>query len=202
MELSKGLPPPARAAVLVLVGVVTLGVALLGPPDWSAPSNSSDFLPGLVTTANDIANKLAAGGGGNGGKQPPTGVGTPDSNDDNEPIEYTIQGLSNAAAKLDPADKGGKYTYAGRALEKHSEPAGTFPRPSGTLNPENWNKAGQEVVDGILTNPESSFMSYKHPNYGRILDVREPSGRGIRYNQDGSFKGLLDPYISPKNGNP
>jgi hypothetical protein len=95
------------------------------------------------------------------------------------------------------ADKGG-YSVAGRALQKHAGRPGTggnWPRPTGRENPTGWNEAGQNMLDDILTSPDS----VAHLGYGRVggtwqdtLDVRLPSGLGARFDLGGNFSGFLD----------
>ncbi|MCZ4099801.1 polymorphic toxin-type HINT domain-containing protein [Streptomyces sp. H39-C1] len=95
------------------------------------------------------------------------------------------------------ADKGG-YSVSGRALQKHAGRSGTggnWPRPTGRENPTGWNEAGQNMLDDILTSPDS----VAHLGYGRVggtwqdtLDVRLPSGLGARFDLGGNFSGFLD----------
>jgi RHS repeat-associated protein len=105
--------------------------------------------------------------------------------------------LEKASQSGAAADRGG-YSFAGRALQKHANRVGTgvnWPRPSGVQNPAAWNEAGQNMLDDILTNPDS----IAHLGYGRIggtwqdtLDVRLPSGLGARFDFNGNFSGFLD----------
>ena len=90
------------------------------------------------------------------------------------------------------------WSVAGRALQKHADRSGigsNWPRPAGTENPAGWNAAGQDMLDEVLTNPES----IAHLGYGRVggtwqdtLDVRLPDGRGARFDLNGNFSGFLD----------
>ena len=100
-----------------------------------------------------------------------------------------IDDLSAAARAPDKGD----YTKAGRSLQKHGARDGNpYPEPTG--NPEAVNQQGQAIVDEILTNPNSTIQAdSSHPRFGDIVEVREPSGRGIRYSQDGEFLHFLDP---------
>jgi RHS repeat-associated protein len=94
-------------------------------------------------------------------------------------------------------DRGG-YSLAGRALQKHAGRAGTganWPKPSGRQNADGWNEAGQNMLDDILTNPDS----VAELGYGRIqgtwqdtLDIRLPNGMGARFDLNGNFSGFLD----------
>jgi hypothetical protein len=96
-----------------------------------------------------------------------------------------LDDLSKAAGEADR----GNLTKAGRALQKHGDRPGTaFDRP-GSNSPKALNPAGQNTVDDILTNPKSQVK----PNRLGGWDVVAPDGRGVRYNQNGSFRGFLEP---------
>ncbi|MEW2300872.1 polymorphic toxin-type HINT domain-containing protein [Streptomyces sp. NPDC006655] len=109
-----------------------------------------------------------------------------------------VDAASQSGAKIDPSDKRGEYTLAGRALAKHAGRNGNpngWPLPAGKQNPAGWNAAGQDMLDEILTNPDS----VSSPGYGRIggqwqdtVDIRLPSGLGARFSQSGAFSGFLD----------
>ncbi|WP_225642589.1 RHS repeat-associated core domain-containing protein [Streptomyces werraensis] len=109
-----------------------------------------------------------------------------------------VDAASKSGAKIDPADKRGEYSFAGRALEKHAGRNGNakgWPIPAGKRNPAGWNKAGQDMLDEILTNPGSTSS----PGYGRIggqwqntVDIRLPNGMGARFSPSGTFSGFLD----------
>jgi len=100
----------------------------------------------------------------------------------------SLDGLS-AAAKV--ADRGG-LTKAGRALAKHGgRPGSAF--PAGRGSPADLNKAGQEIVDDILTDPGSTFSARRHAMYGNVIEVRTPDGRGVRYGKGKEFMGFLEP---------
>jgi hypothetical protein len=107
--------------------------------------------------------------------------------------KFSANDLSKSGQKLDPADKGGNLTKAGRALDKHgvtSRDTGTFPEARG--NPIEKNSLGQQELDKILQNPGSK--SRMTPTMrGLRLDIRTPSGQGVRFTTDGEFEGFLDP---------
>jgi len=95
----------------------------------------------------------------------------------------------SAAAKV--ADRGG-LTAAGRALAKHGGRAGSaFGQATG--NPAALNRAGQGIVDDILTDPGSKFSARHHAKLGDVIEVRAPDGRGVRYNGKREFMGFLEP---------
>ena len=89
---------------------------------------------------------------------------------------------------LDAADKGGKLTKAGRALQKHGGRKGSnFPSVSG--NPSSINKQGSKILDGILNNSKSTI---KQGNRFDGFDVFSPSGRGARFDKEGIFRGFIE----------
>jgi hypothetical protein len=51
------------------------------------------------------------------------------------------------------------------------------------------NPAGQNVVDDILTTPGATTTRNRLGG----IDVRASDGRGVRFNPDGSMRGLLEP---------
>jgi hypothetical protein len=92
--------------------------------------------------------------------------------------------LSAAARVMDR----NMLTKAGRALQKHSNRSGSV-YPRAVQNPQSLNSAGQHIVDDILTSPGSKVVPNRHGG----IDVVAPDGRGLRYNPDESFRGLLEP---------
>jgi filamentous hemagglutinin len=103
----------------------------------------------------------------------------------------SLEDLSNAGRQVDPADRGGEITTAGRALQKHgSRPDSAFPSAKG--NPSQMNDQGQEVLDGILKSPGATV---KDNNRFGGIDVIAPDGRGARFDADGRFRGFLEPPI-------
>jgi len=100
----------------------------------------------------------------------------------------SLDDLSTAAGA---ADRGG-LTVAGRALQKHGGRSGSaFPPARGT--PAQINKAGQNVVDDILTSPGSTTTTRHTGRFGEVTEVRAPDGRAIRFDSDGNFIGFLEP---------
>ena len=98
--------------------------------------------------------------------------------------------MSEAGKKLDPADKQGKLTKAGRSLQKHGSgsrrPDSPFPPARGNQN--TINQAGQDQLDDILTDPNSTVTPLGRG--GTRIDA--PDGRGVRFDADGSFSGFVD----------
>ena len=102
----------------------------------------------------------------------------------------SIDALSQVGRALDPADKAGLLTKAGRALQKHragGRPgASKFPGVKGP--PGNWNQAGQDQLDDILTIPGSTTTPLGRGGW----QVTAPDGRGARFNADGGFAGFVE----------
>ncbi len=93
--------------------------------------------------------------------------------------DSTRRTLVNVATVIDKADKGGRLTYIGRALIKHSSRAGSvFPRVSGS--PVEINARAQTLLKAILENPKSEVVT-TYTRFGRILDIRDPSGMIVRF---------------------
>ena len=61
--------------------------------------------------------------------------------------------------------------------------------PPATGNADSKNKQGQDVLDGILTDPGSSTEVDER---GRTT-VTAPDGRGAKFNPDGSMQGFREP---------
>jgi hypothetical protein len=100
---------------------------------------------------------------------------------------------SASGSMLDPSDKSGKLTIAGRALDKHGSSQGkraessSFPTSKG--NSAAKNQQGQDQLDDILTDPnQGSFHNGKGG-----ADVHAGDGRGARFDSDDKFKGFLEP---------
>lgn len=99
---------------------------------------------------------------------------------------HSIDDLSSAASQ--PFKNTG-LTKAARALDKHAagqRGSGTFPALSG--NSAARNRQSQQIVDDILNNSKSEFKILGRGG----LEVRSPSGQGVRFNKDGAFSGFVD----------
>ncbi|MBL8635407.1 MAG: hypothetical protein JNM40_19425 [Myxococcales bacterium] len=106
-------------------------------------------------------------------------------------VHRTEVGLDNLSQAAGAADKG-DLTAAGRALQKHGGRSGSA-FPEVRSNPAEINKAGQAVVDEILTAPGSTTTRRHHARFGDVIEVRAPDGRGVRYDASGRFIGFLEP---------
>ena len=103
-----------------------------------------------------------------------------------------IEDFSSAGRALDPADKSGQLTVAGRALQKHGgREDSVFPGAKG--RPYDINTQGQRVVDEILSSPAKTVTYKDTGRFGVVTDIVAPDGRGIRYDSAGKFIGFLEP---------
>jgi filamentous hemagglutinin len=101
--------------------------------------------------------------------------------------EY-LEKLSEASRILE----GSGLTKAGRALVKHGSRLGSiFPKPTG--NADVINQVAQTVVDDILYNSRKTIIKRYHAHFGKILEIKAPDGRGIRFDSNGNFIGFLEP---------
>ncbi|TLX71023.1 filamentous hemagglutinin N-terminal domain-containing protein, partial [Pseudomonas nicosulfuronedens] len=95
-------------------------------------------------------------------------------------VGKNIDALSSAGKVLDPADKSGQLSLAGRALQKHGSREGSaFPSVKGS--PSEINAQGQKIADDILNNPASTVTYKDTGRFGKVMDVVAPDGRGLRY---------------------
>ncbi len=98
-------------------------------------------------------------------------------------------------AKIDNLLKAGKQpdknglTKAGRGLQKHGDRKNSiFPKSKGS--PAERNKQGQDVLEGILKSNNKTST----PNRFGDEDIYDNNtGRGVRFNKDGSMRGFLEP---------
>lgn len=167
-----------REYVLVYNIATNVGAGLLGTlaaakiydvlhPDPFATAATSEESKGDPKPAAEVANSASP-------PEPPPG-------DDHR---------ANAASgkESDPADKSGKLTRAGRALQKHGSREGSaFPSPQG--GPAQMNAEGQNILERIT---RSSSRIEPGNRFGGV-DVYHESGMGARFDADGTFRGFLEP---------
>lgn len=51
----------------------------------------------------------------------------------------------------------------------------------------------KKIADEILSNPATTVTYKDTGRFGKVMDVIAPDGRGIRYDSNGKFIGLLEP---------
>ncbi|MGW1116931.1 polymorphic toxin-type HINT domain-containing protein [Streptomyces tanashiensis] len=116
----------------------------------------------------------------------------------NSNCSIDVDFASQSGSKIDPSDKRGEYSMAGRALQKHAGRNGNpngWPTPSGRQNPGAWNATGQDMLDEILTHPgavETRGRGRIGGQWQDVVDIRLPNGLGARFTPGGSFSGFLD----------
>jgi filamentous hemagglutinin len=83
-------------------------------------------------------------------------------------------------------------TKTGRALQKHGGRSDSvFPKPRGNIS--SINQCGQDILDNILTHPDSKISFWKHRRFGDVIDISIPGQGGTRFLQNGEFIGFLEP---------
>ncbi len=95
----------------------------------------------------------------------------------------SLEELAASGAELDPADAGGQLTRAGRAYAKASE---VFGSTSG--GPAAINEAGQNVLEEILTNPNSTIETMQGGRFAGGLKIVSPDGVGAVYSPGGTLE--------------
>lgn len=89
------------------------------------------------------------------------------------------QEILKAASRIDPGDKGGRLTFAGRALAKHdlgSGPGSPFPRATG--GPDALNRQGQRIAESILRN--ATRTEVRHERWGDLITIWDQAGRATQ----------------------
>jgi hypothetical protein len=104
-----------------------------------------------------------------------------------QPGDLNLDSLRNAANE--PLGRGG-LTKAGRALDKHAAGQRSQDSPFPALSGSNVdkNEMAKEQVNEILDSPDAVFRKLGRGG----VEVRLPDGRGVRFNQDGSFSGFVE----------
>jgi hypothetical protein len=78
-------------------------------------------------------------------------------------------------------------TAVGRALQKHGgRPGSAYPSVPGAQ----LNSTGEQILQRIVTNSRTAVQTYKHPNFGGVIDLRLPDV-GARFSSAGDFIGFL-----------
>nr|WP_267135109.1 RHS repeat-associated core domain-containing protein [Pseudoalteromonas sp. L23] len=94
----------------------------------------------------------------------------------------------------DPADKSGELSRSGRALQKHGGRKGSaFPPATGKTADKN--KQGQGILEDIVNDPEATTSE---GNRFGGTDVTASDGRGARFDNEGKFRGFLEPKREEK----
>ena len=64
-----------------------------------------------------------------------------------------------------------------------------YPVPE-TGSPTSYNPLGQDVLDDLLTSPQTAFRSYVHSSYGPVTEYLLPD-TGARFGSTGNLMGFL-----------
>ena len=83
------------------------------------------------------------------------------------------------------------FTKVGRALQKHSSREGSLFKTTFTKT-KDINQDAIKILQDILDDPLAVSYQAKAKSVGDIIDIRQVSGRGARYTQNGEFIGFLD----------
>ena len=154
-----------------------LGV-ITGEEYWDAvdPPLDSDWASIILDPANWIGGKIAVSAvirSIKGGAEVAGGLS-----------DNAIDAMLRAGSK---ADKN-RLNRAGRGLQKHGDrPGSVFPRSAGTAAERN--AQGLRVLEDILKSPRQLFR--KTSRGTDVVDMN--TGRGVRFNPDGSLRGFLEP---------
>jgi hypothetical protein len=85
-------------------------------------------------------------------------------------------------------------TKAGRSLQKHGgRPGSAYPPGVGSVAQRN--SAGTKIVEDILNDPTATRIWANRRRFGRTLEVRLPSGKGLRFDEHGNFIHFLEPDL-------
>ncbi|MCY2964001.1 MAG: polymorphic toxin-type HINT domain-containing protein, partial [Planctomycetota bacterium] len=107
---------------------------------------------------------------------------------------YTSPTRTDLSSSAGASTSGGKVSNAARAIDKHSpRPTSVWPKLKGDAASRN--KMAQDMIDDILTDPKSATRTRHHARYGDIIEVVGPDGRGLRFTNNGTFIGVLEPII-------
>jgi len=100
-------------------------------------------------------------------------------------IGPSLDDLSRTAGAI---DKGG-FTAAGRSLTKHGAGArpGNSLFPTAKGNPAAINRQAQDLVDDILTNPNTKVINSQRGRFGNTIEHVAPDGRGVVFDSSGKF---------------
>lgn len=95
--------------------------------------------------------------------------------------------MSDLRAAAQAADRNG-LTQVGRALQKHSGRDGSVFNGLSSGSATARNEQGLRVLDDILNDPAG-----RTEVLDRVTNIWDSTGRGVRYGNDGSFMGFLEP---------
>ena len=103
--------------------------------------------------------------------------------------------VHNSCADLDALSRAGSapdrngFTAAGRAAQKHGNRPGSFGLPT-TRTAAGYNQYGQQMLDDLLTAPNTAVRSYVSKSYGQVTEYLGPT-YGARFDAAGNLIGFL-----------
>lgn len=103
----------------------------------------------------------------------------------------------DAALKSGQAASKGKYSAAGRALQKKlgRSNAAAWPSPAGKADAAAYNEVGENLLMDMLTDPAATWAQGRGRiggQWSNVWDMRLPNGTGARFDMNGSFETFLD----------
>lgn len=172
------------------MSVAAAPLVFAGPPGWLVLGVIGLATVGAVYAMSDKAEAADEGADTSLGQQSTTSAcsdcGDPEDDENREPDPEED---AETGKQIDPADRDGKLTRAGRALQKHgSRPGSVFPQARG--NPSAMNEQGQSVLDKIVRDPGKTVT--RGNRFGGY-DVKASNGQGARFDSGGTFRGFLEP---------
>ena len=165
-------PPPSDKDWLgPAIGYSLMGIGAIAAAPVVAGAGTAVYTsPSTIAIGTDIA----AGAAGVTGTAGAAGL-----------TAREVKALVSAANK--PYNSTG-LSVAARKLEQHAmRPGGTFAAPTGTVAQKN--EAASNVVQGILSNPETVRTGLSRGG----TEFRLPNGQGVRFDADDVFNTFLDP---------
>jgi len=61
-----------------------------------------------------------------------------------------------------------------------------------TQDPKQVNELAEKILKEILDHPQKKMIQEELTRFGNVVDIYEPSGRGVRYTATGEFIGFLE----------
>ncbi|WP_244138051.1 hemagglutinin repeat-containing protein [Burkholderia sp. BCC0398] len=169
---------------LISQSIATGAGAVVGVGGGKPPTS-----PGAVLV-NSSAGQAADAALTATGRTPPNAILNSGSDDNAQ-----VSGSGARDVKVSDYQKAADQPYnesglsaAARAWDKHAgRPGGTFEPLTGSIADKN--AAASDFVSSVLNNPNRTRTELSRGG----VEFRLPSGQGIRFNEDGSFSGILDP---------
>lgn len=192
---SLGSPAHVRASDTAVTKVVALAGACSTPTSGAGWGCGYDPTPTSTTsTANtrhgEASNERANAGGSRSSTFSSDRVRATKGAPPAARVAASVDDVSRSAASPYSATSPG-LSRAGQSLSKHQRRGGPYPPATG--RPEAISRQAEDVVDEVLTNPQSSFTTRQTGRFGEVVDVQVPGGPGVRYSERNGFLHFLEP---------